>query len=225
MEGNLTIWRLRIPSDNDFAQLNRHYQEPLGSRCQECNAVLEDIPQELSVEWADGSDCVGDFVYAGTDIVLRKSVADDLHKVATGFTTMSIDFFDHPNLRKPKGKSRAQRVKRIWIPYEGPPLIQLIPTRKVSPNRQSTVEVESTCKTCGTIRFSSILGVEKKNIAMHEKRIAGKGVFINREDLRGDDIFNLAYTQITLCTSNVKEFIEKNNYSNIEFLEYGNLVD
>lgn len=219
-----TIWKFQVPVGSGFAELNRHYKEPRGKKCLECGAFVETEHDPLIVEWEDGSDRIGDFVHAGGDIVVQDRVAVQLRRIATGFTTAPIEFYDHPNLRKPATIPDDGLDTRVWLPYKGPPLSQLIATRKVPLADGSTVEVASRCEVCGTIRYKRILGVEKKTHAISKARQPGQGLFVNADDLNGDSIFCPIGTSLILATNLVKEFVEKERFSNVEFLEYGNLI-
>lgn len=218
------IWELQVPIPTRFAELQELYREPVGEKCSECNAYLDVERQPLLVEWDDGSDQVGDFVFAGGPIVIQDRVATEIRQIAGGFNTEPIEFFDHPNLRRPANVPDRKRPKRIWLPYDGPPLSQLVVTRKVPLTPESTVEIASKCGACGTIRYKRILGVEKKNSAVHTPRVPGQGLFIERDAIGEDGLFAPIGTLLHLCTSSVKEFIEQRGYTNIEFLEYGELI-
>jgi len=218
-----TIWKIQVPIGSEFAELNRHYQEPEGEKCANCGAIVAPTNEILTVEWDDGSDQVGDFVHAGADIVLQESVAERLRVVATGFKTAPIKFFDHPNLRKPVS-IRNDSEPRVWLPYDGPPLCQFLVFQKVPLSHHSTVEVDSHCEVCGTIRYKRIIGVERKTKALSKARIDGQGLFVSAADLKEDGFFSPIGTSLTLCTNAVKEFIQSEGFTNIELLEYGDVV-
>ncbi len=218
-----TIWKIQVPVGLGFAELNRHYTKPQGEECAKCGSIVDPKHDPLTVEWDDGSNKVGDFVHAGADIVLRKLVAERLRDVATGFDTASIKFFDHPNLHKPIS-IQDESESRIWLPYDGPPLCQLLVTRKVPLSDRSTVEVANHCDACGAIQYKRIIGVEKKTRAFSKPRISGQGLFVCAADLNGDDVFTPIGTSLKLCTNTVKEFIENEGFTNVELLEYGDLI-
>lgn len=219
-----TIWKIQIPVGSGFAELNRYYKEPKGEKCPKCGSIINPIRETLTVEWDDGSDQVGDFVNAGADIVLQDRVAEQLRRIASGFTTAAITFYDHPNLRKPATAPEGDTEARIWLPYEGPPVSQLIVERKVPLADRSTVEVDRICEACSTIRYKRIVGVQKKTRSLSKPRVEGQGLFVHGGDLKGDEIFSPIGTSLTLCTNKVREFIESEGFSNVELLEYGDVI-
>lgn len=219
-----TIWKIQVPVGAGFAELNRHYKEPSGKKCPKCGSIIEDKRETLTVEWEDGSDQIGDFVHAGAEIILQDRVAKQLRRIATGFTAAAIAFYDHPNLRKPATVPDDDTETRIWLPYKGPTLSQLIVDRKVALADRSTVEIDRICESCSTIRYKRILGVEKKTRSIAKPRVDGKGLFVHADDLKGDGIFSPIGTSLTLCTNKVKVFMESEGFSNVEFLEYGDVI-
>ncbi|MEZ6133437.1 MAG: hypothetical protein R3C53_00870 [Pirellulaceae bacterium] len=91
-----TIWKIQVPVGSRYAELNRHYKKPKGKKCAKCSSIIAPTHEPITVEWDDGSDQVGDFVHAGADIVLQDRVAEQLRRIATGFATAAIVFYDHP---------------------------------------------------------------------------------------------------------------------------------
>lgn len=184
--------------------------------------MLERKQSDLIVEWDDGSDKIGDFVHAGADIVVRDKVAAAINEFALGFTTKSIIFFDHPNLYK--SSSLGTTANRVWLPYSGPSLCQLVVDKIVQIDPRSTVEIDRKCSRCGTVRYRNFNGVEKRAGVVHQNRKPRQGLFVSNKELSGADIFSPQYTSIVLCTDRVKIFIEKMNYTNVTFLNYGDIV-
>lgn len=219
-----TIWKIQIPVCSGFAEVSRHYKEPSGTRCPTCGSIIDPIHEQLTVEWDDGSDQIGDFVHAGADIILQTRVAEQLRQISSGFSYSDVTFYDHPNLRAPSTALTNDRNRRVWLPYNGPSLSQLLVERKVRLAEQSTAEIDHVCETCTRIRYKRIFGVERKSHRISQPRVEGQGLFIVAEDLKGDEVFSPIGTSLTLCTSRVKEFIESRNFTNIEFLNYGDLI-
>jgi len=204
----------------EFAECLSLYVEPTKRLCMACRAI-ERPPLEL--EWDVGSDLVGDFVAAGAPIIARLKVADELTQHFKGFTTRPVNFPEHPNLMRPKPPKRT-RKKRVWLPYEGPPLCEIVVTQEVDLLPQSSVEYESVCKECGRPAYRSFNGIEKRRGQLITPRIPGQGLFVSKKSLAGCDFFKPRNSGLTLCTDRVKEFMEQRGYTNIGFLEVGEVI-
>lgn len=217
----MKIWQLQIPHRAVFADLLDIYVETTHYPCNGCKK--SELPN-LLVEWEDGSDKIGDFVSPLSRIVARESVADQIINNLKGFKKVEIEMFDHPNLYRPK-KRNARTPKRVWLPYTGPPLCELQTTKKVTPHKKSTVVIENQCSKCGSLTYKRVEGLEERDSRGHTPRTPGMGFFITKDEIGDYDFFSPKYTGYTLCTDRAKEFIESQNFSNIEFLEAGNVIE
>lgn len=176
----------------------------------------------LEVEWDDGSETIGDFTFIIGPVVLKETIADELLAVFSGFRKGEIRMPHHPNLEKPKHIRR--KVKRVWLPYEGPPICFMDVTAQVDFAVGSTVTVASECTECASVIYKSFEGIESKDGAVHSPRILGKGFVFENSSLADADVFRPRHTGLTLCTDRVRDFIESRGYRNIEFLEVGDIV-
>jgi hypothetical protein len=156
-------------------------------------------------------------------VVLQSRVADSLLEHFSGFKRGPVEMYDHPNLRVPKRVTR-RTAKRVWLPYEGPKLCELVITREVPLHPRSTVEIEFVCEACGRIQYKSFIGVGQKSFGRTIRRKPGKGLFFKKKDLKGADFFKPKYTGWNLCTDRANEFIKEAGYTNIEFLEVGDIL-
>jgi len=138
------------------------------------------------------------------------------------------------NLKRPKRITKRTKL-RVWLPYEGPPLVELWIERTVSYLSSTTFEVQDYCEDCGRA-LTRLSGVERAESHWIEKtaeiipyripRIQGQGLFVRGVDLAGVKIFRVEeFSQTLLCTDEVKSFIEERGVTNVDFLEYGNVVD
>ncbi|MEW4452077.1 hypothetical protein AB1L30_05265 [Bremerella sp. JC817] len=223
MDDDKVLWQIKIPATHDYAQLYRYYEDPEGTECEECGAMLTITHERFEAEWSDGSDQIGDFVFSVGDVVVRADIASELLKTFRGATTQPVELADHPNLYRPKPPKRT-RVKRVWLPYEGPELVWLKPTHSVPLLDQSTVEIDETCDSCGTIVYEQFLGVEAYNGVQHTPRDPDGGLFISAKAVGEHDLFGVECTGLFLVTNQFKQYIEKQGYTNIRFLNYGTLV-
>jgi hypothetical protein len=189
--------------------------------CPACGAGTSTGP--LRVEWDDGSDRIGDFTHARAHLVVRKDAATALQSRFRGFRLGAIEMPDHPNLRKPT-RITKRTPKRVWLPYDGPELCELVVEREVPLLPESTVTVESMCDSCGRPTYSSFDGMEERSGTGRKLREPGKGLLFRATDLQRSDFFRAAFTGLSLCTDAAKTFIESRGFTNIEFLESGDIL-
>ena len=214
------IWKLRASNIKSFANcLSLHVPERK-RLCPSCGAC--ELPP-LELEWDIGSDLIGDFVFAVAPIIAKQTVAKELAQHFKGFTTRAVNFPEHPNLMRPTPPKQT-RKKRVWLPYEGPPLCEMVVTHEVNLLPQSTVEYESVCKECGRPVYKSFNGVETRRGELITPRTPGQGLFVTKKSLAGCDFFKPRNSGLTLCTDRVKEFIEQRGYTNITFWEMGEVI-
>ena len=215
-----------MPLRSDYAQLLWLEEEmeklPVKVVCRTCGATAP--PGRLIVEWDEGSDRIADFTNAVGAIVTKEAIADELMARFKGLAKRKIEFFDHPDLRRPAPGSRRAKEKRVWLPYQGPPLCELVFTHTVGLLEQSTVEIESVCPACGRIVYASIEGIEEYQGPRRRRRKRGAGFFVSPESLAGHEVFRPRDTLYQLCTTGVRKFIEQRKWTNIEFLEAGEIV-
>lgn len=119
------------------------------------------------------------------------------------------------------------------VKYEGPELVELWMSLRLPYNpEQSTLKLLRSCEKCGRAQYE-VLGVEQipheEKIGEHWERVShkarepGKGVRIARSTLVGADFFDFG-DGYQLCTDRAKSFIESKGWTNITFLEYGEVI-
>ncbi|MDY0171112.1 MAG: hypothetical protein RBS80_31525 [Thermoguttaceae bacterium] len=216
----MRIWEVNVRYTCEYAHLLSLYVEEREVLCEQCGVTRE---PGLLLEWDDGSDQIADFTNTFGRIVVKESVADELLARFTGFKKAPVEFFDHPNLYLPKRITR-RTPRRVWLPYEGPPLCELRVTREVDLDERSSVTIEGKCDTCGWTVYKSLEGMEEHDLAKHVPRQPGKGLYIPESDVAGWDFFRPKYTGLVLCSARVKQFVEGKGYTNVEFLEAGDTV-
>jgi hypothetical protein len=58
-----------------------------------------------------------------------------------------------------------------------------------------------------------------------QPRVPGKGLFVAASDVKDAPIFRTEeFTRAVWCTDEVKSFIEREGFTNVDFLEYGDVV-
>jgi len=230
------IWTLHKIVESPFAEcLHGSPREVLTKPCANCfEGATFKISYPIVIEWIPGSDILGDFTWPGEGrAVVKFSVYNAVQSRFPMVRFDSVQMMQDPKLRIPKNKRRAK--PRIWLPYEGPELIELIPTYRAPVHPSTTWEFSSLCETCG--KSSKMLaGAESKMQRWDQKRQVlvpnwkarepGKGLFISRSAIAGYPIFWAEeFSTPIFCTDEFKHFIEDRGFTNIDFLEWGEIVD
>ena len=183
--------------------------------------------------WLPGSDLVGDFTWCGldTDVAVTDKVMDVLLERFGGFEAGPVEMVDDPAVLR--GKRRKPRVR---LPYEGPPLHELWVTAWAHLDRQgSSAELEFSCGTCGTEQWQ-LYGVERWDshfdaerwqlVETKTERLLGAGVMVRAEELAGAAVFRVhEFPGWPFCTDPVRALIEQEGFTNVAFLEMGDVVN
>jgi len=184
------------------------------------------------LEWEPGPDLVGDFTWPGfgDDVVVADHVLTALRERFSGFEPGSVEMVQDPKLKR---TTRGHR--RVWLPYEGPALHELWVTAWAHVDRErSSIELERRCGTCDR-EFWELYGVEQWEADYYEneedfvrgrtERLPRAGLFVPKDDLAGADIFRIyKFPGWIFCTESVRRFVEEEGFSNVAFLEMGDIV-
>jgi hypothetical protein len=203
--------------DYRFAQAGRRGTwYPSGAKvCPECGHSRQRRVPPLILEWEPGSDVIGDFAWLGADdeVVVTQHVRIALEGRFRGFELRSIEFWQDPKLKRPQRITRRTKP-RIWLPYEGPPLWDLWVTAWCHLNLDRSSEtLEKECSTCGEKFY--------KGPPFEERHLV-----VDPTSWDGSDIFHIyEYPRWIFCVERVKEFIEQASFTNVSFLEDGEIPD
>jgi len=235
----MRVWRLSKPIDTRFASASRlGTWEPKAntSVCPEGTATRQKRVSPLIIEWDPGSDIIGDFVWPGFDdeLVVTEQVFKSLSSCFRGFKQRTVAMYQNPKLNRPKRVNKRTRP-RVWLPYQGPVLHDLwVASWAHVDLTSSSVRQIKKCSQCGYEAFE-VDGIEKRSsrwdkarresIKIHQRRMPGKGLFIAEGDLEGADLFRVhEFPGWILCTDRLRKFICHQGFSNIEFLDVGDVV-
>jgi len=234
-----TLWRIVQPYGTTYARCGTYSHSVLLNKpeCARCGrgAVYARFPRPLTLVWEPDSDVIGDFSWpSGGRTVLKRTVFDALAERFSGIAAEPIVMEQEPKLKRPKRITKRTKP-RVWLPYQGPPLVEMWIERTVSHLPSTTFEVQDHCEDCGRT-LTRLGGVERVHGRLIEEtmdlipertpRILGQGLFVQGTDLVGVKIFRVEeFTQTLLCTNEVKAFVEERGFTNVAFLEYGNVVD
>lgn len=204
------IYRIDLPDNYQYARfgtLGTWEPDPSPGLCIGCGMSRQKrVPPQI-IEWLPGSDIVGDFAWRSVsfELVAKFEIAKELKRKFSGFEIHKITMHQEPSINPPQNPKRAKK-KRIFLPYTGPEICELWITSWVNLNVElSNLELEKKCKICSY------------NFYKPQK----EGVVIDRNSWDGSDFFRPhQFSGLILCTERVKEFIERENYSNVTFKTY-----
>lgn len=228
----MKIWRIAEKLKTSYAQAWRHGAWTEGKLCDECGTSSESRKKPLILEWAYGSNRIGDFVWPGgsEECAVSERIQPIFHQLADvcfGAVEMTQDE------RTPRRKAQAR--PRVWLPYEGPPIHELwINTHIHAERNKSTLYTQHKCHTCGSTAFrldGAELEEPKWDPSRGElelvriPRTPGKGVFVRRHDLGGNHVFRIKELPAAiLCTNEFKQELQKHNATNWDSFEYGETI-
>lgn len=236
MKNVRTIWCVDSAFESNFAECGiRSPWETQNRPCLSCyKGATTIIPYPLVIEWLPGSNVVGDFSWPGCGrAIIKKRISDDMLKRFSMLELREIEMIQDHHLRVPKNKSKAKQ--RVWLPYDGEPLVELVPLCCFPESPRTTNRVAFRCDVCGR-ETTQLEGFELKEhrwdqikqdlVPYMKPREAGRGLFISRNFVKDCPIFRVeSFLSSIFCLNEFKNFIEDQGYTNIDFLEYGEVSD
>jgi hypothetical protein len=187
------------------------------------------------LEWEPGSNEVGDFTVSGipNQPFAKASVGLQLKERFNGIELGPVDYWQHPRFDKVK----RPRTPRVLLPYQGAPLCYLYATQEIALAVEiSTVTVGANAR--GEATLVAIDGVEQLDsigqppdyLPQRTMRQARQGLIFLRGGTEGIDCWRLEGIkewghQRIYCRDRVKRFIEEAGYTNVKFLEVGEIID
>ena len=230
------LWAMVEAFESTFAEASSVTPDtpvdPVCPRCRLSERYVRPIP--LVFEWEPGSNIVGDFTWASlARVVTKRSVYERLVHEFPGIHAERVEMAQDPKLKPPK-RVTSRTKPRIWLPYTGPELVELWPEHVVRCLPSSTLTVETRCEVCGR-ESRRIEGAEVKAhlyapdkgelVPDFQPRVPGKGLFVASSDVKDAPIFRMdEFTEAMWCTDEVKAFIQREGFTNVDFLEYGDVL-
>ncbi len=216
----MKIWRFSDPGDSRFAQAGRH-----GGTWQPGEPWRRMKPP--AIEWEPGSEPIGDFTWPGldTEIVVTDRVRDALkHSKATGVEFGEIEIFQTPaNAMRALSErkvfpGRDSRLWDLWVTAWARldrERSTLLPHRGNAGGEES-FEVDGVER-----RVSSWDPAQRILVKARQPRIGGKGLFVYTDS----DVFRIAEVPAWIfCKDNIKKVVEKWAFTNVSFLEMGDVI-
>lgn len=202
----MKVYRIAIGTNPSFA----HIHAQMGQEFSKGIKVMWD-------DWLAKGNVVPDFVYSSY-IICKLEVGKDLKHNFQGLSIAHLKWEQNPKEICAKNKNRLK-----WLPKEEVEMVALFTDINVPILPQSTVKYGIsgiTKEDC----IKEIIGSAKvhgDNIIPREK---DKGLFFSEKDVGDYSFFKPMNAFFLLCTEAVKEYVEKKQYSNIHFLEVGDIV-
>jgi hypothetical protein len=137
---------------------------------------------------------------------------------------------ENPRLKRPQRITRRTK-RRVWLPYGGPPLLELWVKAVVAADTAlSTLQAMEPDPESGQVRYDMV-GVERIEFRggygepVYEERVpreAGKGIWIGELELRGIGIFQVEQLPgRVFCTDAVRRLVLEEQFTNVDFFEVG----
>jgi len=231
----MIIWQFDDPMDPTYAVATRRGTwEPLaGKMCPECSGSGQKRIRPLIIEWEPGSNLVGDFVWPGLggDVIVSEPAMTALDEHFSGFELAPVEMRENS-----ERSARVRSTRIVAFPYRGVRLFDLWVNCWVHMIPElSSVELGNVCSTCGRKEYE-LRGVERwettwnqerlELVKHHHPRKANQGLFVRAQDMQGADIFRVyEFPGCILCTDAVKELVEGNAFTNVRFLEMGEVIE
>ena len=204
----MKIYKIRPLSDPIYASIHAQMGQPY------------EKGEYIKVTWNDyhsKGNIIPDFLYGGY-IVCKREIAKELKQKFESLEIGELEWYKNPK------EIVAKDIRRLrWLPKEEVDLVHIYSKINIPILPQSTVIIEK--KANGEEYIDSYIGVESIIGAKHILREKEKGIFIQQKEIKNFDFFSIEKSYPLLCTENVKEYIEKRGFSNVLFLEVGDIIE
>ena len=213
----MKLYHFDSPDNYKYAQATRRgtWYPQKSKICPECFTARQKRVSPLLIEWEPGSDMIGDFVWPAfnDDLVVSQRVREFFQDRFSGIEFGAVEFWQEKKLKQPK-KMTCRSKPRVWLPYSGPQLWDLIPTSWCHLDHpKSNVTITKACSTCGKILY-------RVPTAPHRYLV------VDLSTWEGYDIFRIYENSgLIFCTEQVKEIVEQAGFTNVGFFEDGILPD
>ena len=217
----MKLWRFSDPCDYTYARAGR-----VGGTWQD--GEYDERRRPITVEWESGSDVVGDFTWPGldTDVLTTDRPGGALTAAQVpGVVLRSVEMVE--NSEPAERRSKKPRVK---LPYSGRQLWDPWVTAwtRVGRDRSTVREVE---REDGTEHLEAV-GVERREMTWDQQRMELVTVLQPRLEGQGlvvpatQGIFRVKeFPAWIFCTDDVKRLVEERGFTNVSFLEMGDVLE
>lgn len=241
----MRFWYMARPIGHEFASVRIHGRwEPrrtdlrlVRGPCPGCGSAWAELAPPFEVEWDPGFDNIGDFTWqrGGGGPLVVDHVARALRERFTGFDLEPVAVRQEPQARRQRHANR-QRESQALMPYGGPPLLYLRVAKTVPMDRaRSTVSLKRKCGKCSREDWQ-VSGNEwisyrvesdpPRIVPIRTARMPGQGLFVHATDLAQSHFFRVQefWGCWVFCVDEVKQFIDHQRFTNVDFLEFGDVI-
>ncbi len=216
-----------LPNDDIFADatltLESFEKYNDANRCQRCGRLLDKRVRasELVIEWIvdqyqKGTDVIADWYFFSWRTMISDRVLSCLKSNRfSGYALQPVRMTQDPKLHRPKRVTSKTKI-RIWLPYEGPPLHELVVTGRVEVNlERNHIEVTEHLKCSSCNHLIKALGFPFPRVPLS----------LDSSDWGGNDIFRLDYkgvesednASLYCVTESMRQALVDARFTNIEF--------
>lgn len=204
----MKIYKIRPLSNPIYASIHAQMRQPF------------EKGERIRVTWNDylsKGNLVPDFLYSSY-VICKREIAMELKQRFEKLEIGELEWHKNPK------EIVAKNIHRLrWLPREEVDLVHIYSKINIPILPQSTVIIEK--KANGEEYIDSYIGVESIIGTKHILREEEKGIFIQQKEIKNFDFFRVEKSYPLLCTENVKEYIEKRGFSNVLFLEVGDIIE
>lgn len=213
----MKLWRFTDPCDYRFARAGR-----VGGTWQDGEYKIRG--RNILINWEPDSDIVGDFTWPGldTDLVVTDRVGKVLQE-------SGVEGFELRPVEMQETAKRRSKKLRVRLPFEGPPLWDLWVTAWTVADRELST-IHEVVRDDGSRQFE-LVGAQRREkiwnqqrmelVSVLHPRVEGQGLFVR--EMRG--VFRVEeFPTWVFCTDDVKVLIENHDFTNVSFLEVGEVL-
>ena len=203
----MKVYRLTADIDRKYAQIH---------------SQMEQEPKEgITVMWDDWlvkGNIIPDFIFSVYSISKTK-IIEDLQNRFNGLEKIKLLWEKNPK------EEVAKNIYRLkWLPKEKVDLSAMITTAQIPFLSQSTVVYSM--DSGGKKYIDKVIGIENYYGGNLLPRESGKGFFFDKKAISDYDFFtpiDIPNTRI-YCTEKVKLYIQDKEYTNVYFIEVGDII-
>jgi rubredoxin len=187
--------------------------------CPECGVGQITRKFPMVIEWdvpeyGVGSDEIADFSWVGTwsEIMVSDRVRQHLSERTSEIVFGPVEMRQDPKLKRPK-RITSRTKRRIWLPYEGPPLWDfIVPGRGDFEIPPIESRVKWQCGTCGLKQYEP--PQTRQPLRFHRSEWDGSNFFLQRSSTRPWFVF---------VTELGRTLLGEGRFTNLVFRECGRI--
>jgi len=204
----MKVFRIQVGIDAAYA----HVHAQLGQ-----NTSIGSRINVMWDSWLAKGNIIPDFLFS-MYCICKKEIADDLTQKFNGLDDLELCWTKNPNELNAKNLDRLK-----WLP-KGNIELRVILTRMAIPILPQSTVIYGKSGLTGNDCIKEIVGASQLRGNVITPRDMEKGIFFSEKEVGDYDFFKPTTTSFLLCTEKVKRYIESKHYSNVFFLEVGDII-